>query len=241
MVTEKGIIKRTPLNLFRHIRRGGVNAIRLDEGDKLMFVKKTEGDEEILIATSEGLAIKFDETKVRVMGRTARGVRAIRLSENAKVVGMLTAKKSEEGYEHLLLTVTENGVGKCSAIDSFRLSGRGGKGVRCQKITEKTGALVGITEICPEDDIMLITNEGVLIRVPASQISTTGRASTGVIIMRMSEGSSIVGLQRVQNEIEETEEGGEVLDENEEVEDLPETDEPDEPEAEETEEDEDEE
>ncbi len=235
MVTEKGIIKRTPLKLFRHIRRGGVNAIRLDDGDKLMFVKKTEGDEEILIATSEGLAIKFDEAKVRVMGRTARGVRAIRLSDGAKVVGMLTAKKSEEGYEHLLLTVTENGVGKCSTLDSFRLSGRGGKGVRCQKITEKTGALVGITEICPEDDIMLITNEGILIRVPASQISTTGRASTGVIIMRMSEGATIVGLQRVQNEIEETEEGGEVLDENEEVEDLPETDEPDEPEAEETE------
>ena len=236
MVTEKGVIKRTPLKLFRHIRRGGVNAIRLDEGDKLMFVKKTEGDEEILIATSDGLAIKFDEAKVRVMGRTARGVRAIRLSEGAKVVGMLTAKKSEEGYEQLLLTVTENGVGKCSTLDSFRLSGRGGKGVRCQKITEKTGSLVGITEICPEDDIMLITNEGILIRVPASQISTTGRASTGVIIMRMSEGASIVGLQRVQKEIEETEEGNEVLDENEEVEDLPETDEPDVPEAEEDEE-----
>ena len=222
MVTEKGVIKRTPLKLFRHIRKGGVNAIRLDEDDKLLFVRKTDGEEEILIATSEGLAIKFDENKGRVMGRPARGVRAIRLTEGAKVVGVLTEKKTEDGYETLLLTITENGIGKCSTLESFRLSGRGGKGVRCQKITEKTGALVGITEITPEDDIMLITNEGILIRVPAAQISTTGRASAGVIIMRMAEGSSIVGLQRVQNEIEETEEGNEVLDDSEEVEDLPE-------------------
>ncbi|MBE6700941.1 MAG: DNA gyrase subunit A [Ruminococcaceae bacterium] len=226
MVTEKGVIKRTPLNLFRHIRRGGVNAIRLDEDDKLLFVKKTEGNCQIIVATSDGLAIKFEEQKVRVMGRTARGVRAIRLTEGAKVVGMITATPNAEGeYDSLLLTATENGMGKCSRIETFRLSGRGGKGVRCQKITEKTGSLVGITEINGEDDIMLITNEGILIRIPADQISTTGRASAGVILMRLNEGQSIVGLQRVQ--AEETEEGNEVLDESEEVEDLPETEEAD--------------
>ena len=228
MVTEKGIIKRTPLKLFRHIRKGGINAIRLDEGDKLLAVKKTEGDSEIVISTSEGLAVKFHESRVRVMGRQARGVRAVRLGEGAKVVGCITATPNESGeYDNLILTVTENGIGKCSKLETFRLSGRGGKGVRCQKITEKTGALVGITEIDPEDDVMLITNEGVLIRVPAEQISVSGRAAAGVILMRLSEGQSIVGIQRVQAEVEETEEGNEVLDENEEVDDLPEGDEPD--------------
>lgn len=228
MVTEKGIIKRTPLNLFRHIRKGGINAIRLDEGDKLLAVKKTEGNSEIVISTSEGLAVKFHESRVRVMGRLARGVKAVRLGEGAKVVGCITATPNESGeYDNLILTVTENGIGKCSKLETFRLSGRGGKGVRCQKITEKTGALVGITEIDPEDDVMLITNEGVLIRVPAEQISVSGRASAGVILMRLSEGQSIVGIQRVQAEVEETEEGNEVLDETEEVEDLPEGDAPD--------------
>ena len=234
MVTEKGLIKRTPLNLFRHIRKGGINAIRLDEGDKLLAVKKTEGNSEIIVATSEGLAVKFDESRVRVMGRMARGVRAVRLPEGAKVIGCITATPNESGeYDRLILTVTENGMGKCSDIGSFRLSGRGGKGVRCQKITEKTGALVGITEIATEDDIMLITNEGILIRVPAEQISVSGRAAAGVILMRLNEGQSIVGLQRVKAEAEETEEGNEVLDETEEVEDLPETVESDDADAEE--------
>ncbi len=228
MVTQNGIIKRTPLNLFRHIRKGGVNAIRLDDGDKLLSVQKTDGKSEIIIATNEGLAIKFAESKVRVMGRTARGVRGIRLPENGRVVGCIIAEPNADGaYEQNILTVTENGMGKCSDIGAFRLSGRGGKGVRCQKITEKTGALIGISEVEKDDDIMLITNEGILIRVPAEQISVSGRAAAGVILMRLSEGQSIVGLQRIKAEAEETEEGNEILDDSEEVADLPETDESD--------------
>lgn len=221
MVTEKGLIKRTPLRLFSHVRRGGIIAIRLDEGDRLLSVKKTDAKASILIANSDGLAIRFDESRVRVMGRGARGVRAMKLREGAKIVGCIIC--GEEDEEKLMLTVTNNGIGKCTEISEYRVSGRGGKGVKCQKINEKTGALVGISEVNKEDDLMLITNEGILIRLPVEQISTSGRAAAGVILMRLSEGQEIVGMQVVKYEPEEVEEGGEsleIVDDSEDIADL---------------------
>ena len=209
------------MRLFSHIRRGGIIAIRLDEGDRLLSVKKTDAKATILIANSDGLAIRFDESRVRVMGRGARGVRAMKLRDGAKIVGCIIC--GEEDEEKLMLTVTNNGMGKCTPLSEFRVSGRGGKGIKCQKITEKTGALVGISEVNKEDDLMLITNEGILIRLPAEQISTSGRAAAGVILMRLNAGQEIVGMQVVKYEPDEVEEGGESLliaDDAEEILDL---------------------
>ena len=234
MATERGMIKRTPLNLFRHIRANGVTAIRLDEGDNLLFVSKTDGEGDIFVATSAGQALKFAETRVRVMGRLARGVRAIRLTEGARVVGCLSIRKDEE---KMLLTLTENGLGKRCAFDLFAEKGRGGKGMRCHKLSERTGDLVGIAAVKEDDDVMLMTDGGMLIRTVVSQISTSGRSAAGVIVMRLSEGSKIIGFERIKNEGEaesealEENDGEELLETDApetELDDLPEDDLPDE-------------
>ncbi len=219
MATEKGMIKRTPLNLFRHIRANGVTAIRLDEGDKLLFVSKTDGEGDIFVATSAGQALKFSESRVRIMGRLARGVRAIRLTEGARVVGCLSIRKGEE---KMLLTLTENGLGKRCAFDLFAEKGRGGKGMRCHKLSDRTGDLVGIAAVKEDDDVMLMTDGGMLIRTVVAQISTSGRSAAGVIVMRLSEGSKIIGFERIKNEEEAQ---SEALEENS-GEELLETDAP---------------
>ncbi len=192
MITRKGTVKRTPLKLFRHLRKGGVNAITLVENDELVFVEKTDGKQDVFIATNDGRCIRFDENEVSVMGRTARGVRGIRMDSDQFVTGALVLGKDSQ---KALLTLTEKGFGKRSTPDSFRLCHRGGMGITCHKISEKTGGLSGIAAVEDSDDIMIITDSGMLVRVPVCQISLIGRAGSGVIVMRTSADARITGFQ----------------------------------------------
>ena len=196
MVTKQGIIKKTLLSEYEYQRRGGKIAINLDEGDELLFVTKTTGENELILATREGNAVRFEEANVRPMGRAARGVKGIRLGEGDYVVGVVAV---EEGKK--LLTITENGFGKRTDFDDFRLmKHRGGGGVICHNLTEKTGLLAGIISVDEEDDIMTITDSGIIIRTPASDVSTYSRTASGVIVMRLEEGQRLVNITKVAKE-----------------------------------------
>ena len=205
MVTRNGIAKRTLLSEFEYQRRGGKIAINLDEDDELIFVRHTKGNESLIIATREGMAVRFDENNVRAMGRGARGVKGITLADGDYVVGV--ALVDEDKY---LLTMTERGIGKRSSFLDFRqMKHRGGRGVSCQNINDKTGKLATVITVAEDDDIMLITNEGTIIRTSAASVSVYSRAATGVIVMRLAEGSYINNVARLERteEIErETEE-----------------------------------
>ena len=193
MVTKCGIIKRTPLSEYEYQRRGGKRAISLDEGDELVFVRRTEGDTEIIIATHDGSAVRFEESGARAMGRTARGVRGIRVAEGDEVCGVALV---EEGKK--LVTITENGYGKLTDFEDFRtMKNRGGKGVAAHGLSEKTGALASIATVDSEDDLMLITNEGMIIRTPVTDIPTYSRTAGGVRVMRLGEGEKIVNFAKV--------------------------------------------
>ena len=194
MVTKRGVIKRTLLTDFEYQRKGGKIAITLDEDDELIFVRHTTGEESLVIATREGLAVRFDENNVRCMGRAAHGVKAITLTGDDYVVGVAVVDD-----EKSLLTVTENGMGKRTIFSDFReMKHRGGKGVTCQNITEKTGKLASIITVSEDDDIMLITNEGTIIRTSVSGVNVYSRTATGVIIMRLEEGSRINNVARLE-------------------------------------------
>ncbi|MBQ7381096.1 MAG: DNA gyrase subunit A, partial [Clostridia bacterium] len=200
MVTKQGIIKKTPLSDFEYNRKGGKKAIELDEGDELYFVRKTDGQNSILIATEDAQSVRFDENNVRSMGRGARGVRAIRLRDGDCVTGVAVV---EEGKK--LLSITENGFGKKTEFEDFReMKNRGGMGVACHKLTEKTGKLVGIATVSEDEDIMLISHGGTIIRVRAADISTYSRTASGVTVMRTRE-YNVVSLTVVLK-AEETEE-----------------------------------
>ena len=193
MVTKRGIIKRTLLSEYAYQRKNGKIALSLDEGDELLFVKHTTGDAEIIIATHDGNAVRFAECEARAMGRTARGVRGIRVADDDEVCGVAVV---EEGKK--LVTITENGYGKRSSFDEFRtMKNRGGKGVAAHNINEKTGRLASIATVADDDDLMLITGEGVIIRTPVSDIPTYSRTAGGVIVMRMSEGAKLVHFAKV--------------------------------------------
>ena len=199
MVTRRGVIKKTLLSEFEYQRRSGKIAINLDEGDELLFVIKTVGDSNIVIATRSGAAIKFNETNVRCMGRTARGVRGITLKGNDEVVGAVLVDDTKR-----LVTITENGFGKQTAFDDFReMKNRGGQGVTCHNITEKTGRLAGIATVSEDDDLMLITDGGTIIRVPVSDIPTYSRTAGGVIVMRASGEQKVVNFTTVPHSEEE--------------------------------------
>ncbi len=226
-VTKEGFVKRTPLKLFRHIRRDGVKAITLGETDELLFVTKTLGDGDLFVAATSGLAVRFAEEEVRLMGRTARGVRAIRLSEGAYVCGALAIAAEEEKN---LVTLTDNGVGKRSDFGEFNAKHRGGKGMKCQKLGGKAGeSLVGIAAVREEDDLIIIASNGKMIRVHANDISLVGRGSAGIFVIRPEEGEVVTSFQRVtgEDEIQKeamlAEESGETLvEDGTDGEDLPE-------------------
>ena len=204
MVTRQGVIKKTLLKEYEYQRKGGKIAINLDEGDELLFVTKTNGENELILATKEGNAVRFDESEVRPMGRSARGVRGIRLKGEDYVIGVVNV---EEGKK--LLTVTENGFGKRTEFDDFRLmKNRGGGGVICHNLTEKTGLLAGIISVDDEDDIMMITDSGIIIRTPAAGVSVYSRTASGVIMMRLDDGQRIVNVTKTAKE-EEAEEAPE--------------------------------
>ena len=207
MVTRKGTVKRSPFLSLKTNRKGGIRAITLDEDDHLINVMRTHGSDNILIATAQGYAICFSETDVRPMGREAAGVRGIQLSAGDFVVG---AEKAEEGKT--LLTVTENGYGKRTELSEYLRTGpdgektpqsRGGKGLKNYNITPKTGNVAGCRVVSDTDDVMLIENSGVIIRIPASSINVYKRDVQGVIVMRIEEGNQVVSLERVEGEPEE--------------------------------------
>ena len=207
MVTKRGVIKRTLLTDFEYQRKGGKIAINLDEDDELIFVRHTTGNENLIIATRAGLAVRFDENNVRCMGRGAHGVKGITLSGDDYVVGVAVVDDSKK-----LLTITENGMGKRTEFSDFReMKNRGGKGVSCQNINEKTGKLSAIITVADDDDIMLITNEGVIIRTSVSGINVYSRTATGVIVMRLDDGAYINNVARLEKD-EEIEEASEAID-----------------------------
>ncbi len=193
MVTRRGVIKRTPLSEFSYQRRGGKIAITLDEGDELLFVHATRGDCELMITTRNGMAVRFAESEARVMGRGARGVRGISLRDDDEVVGVAVV---EEGKD--LLCVTENGFGKRTPYDDFRvMKHRGGYGVTCYNITEKSGKLTGVASVDDSEDLILITDSGTIIRTPVAGIPSRSRSAGGVIVMRLSEGQTLVNFTKV--------------------------------------------
>jgi DNA gyrase subunit A len=192
MATRGGTVKKTSLMEFSRPRRGGIRAISLDENDTLIGVKFTTGDKEIILATKYGHANRFNENTVRSMGRTARGVRGIRLSNNDKVIGMITAESGKQ-----ILTLTEKGYGKRTPVEDYRLCNRGGKGVTNIKITDKNGPVKSVKVVDGSEGLMLVSKNGIAIRIKCSEISLIGRATQGVRVMRMSEGDSLAAAAKI--------------------------------------------
>lgn len=202
MVTKRGIVKKTLLSEFEYQRKGGKIALTLDDGDELVYVKHTSGNDDIIIATHDGLSARFGEEDVRPMGRGARGVKGMTLSDGDYIVGCAVISEDKA-----LLTITEGGFGKRCEFDNFSAHNRGVKGVMCHGISERTGKLAGIAAVGESDDIMMITNDGTIIRTPVSGIPFYGRSAGGVIVMRLSEGSSLVNFARLENDEELEAEG----------------------------------
>ena len=203
MVTRNGIIKRTELSAFSHARKNGLIAIDLNEGDELAWVRLTDGNKELVVATRNGMAIRFHETDVRVMGRAAKGVKAITLRCDDKVIGMSMLR--EGAY---ILTVSETGYGRLSNVSDYRIQSRGGHGV-INYNTDKYGKVAAIKSVDLDDDIILISNDGVIIRIEANSIRICSRTSKGVRVMKVSDESKVVTLSRAPHEEETTEENSE--------------------------------
>ena len=197
MVTRCGVIKRTELSAFDTARKGGVIAINLDEGDELAWVRLTSGRDQLVVATRKGMAIRFDENDVRDMGRTARGVKAITLKEGDQVIGMSTVRPGG-----LVLTVSETGYGRLSPLEDYRIQSRGGKGLLNYHV-EKYGDVAAIKVVDLEDDVILISSDGIIIRIPANSIRVCARPSKGVKVMRLTEDNKVVTLARTAHEEDE--------------------------------------
>lgn len=201
MCTKKGIIKKTSLSDYNSIRKGGLIAISLDDDDELIKVERTDGSNEIIVATNNGMAIRFSEQNVRPMGRVTRGVKAITLRDDDYVIGMCIPS---EGFE--LLAVTENGYGKRTSLSEYRVQTRGGIGIKTYKCSEVTGNVIGIYSVGDSEDIILITSEGIIIRISAADIRTIGRTTKGVRLMRLDEGVKVVSMGKTEHEEKEDEE-----------------------------------
>ena len=213
MITRNGTVKRLKLEQLNTARKTGIRALSLEEGDELISVLKTSGNDNIILASHEGMAICFNENDVRPMGRDAAGVRGMKLSASDYVVGAEIAAAGKQ-----VMTVTENGFGKRTEIlEYFRSSEdgtrqpqqRGGKGMKNYAITAKTGLIAGIAVVDENDDIMIIEDSGVIIRMAASDINVYKRDTQGVIAMRVEEGNKVIALQRVEKEEEPAEEESE--------------------------------
>ncbi len=197
-VTRMGTVKRVVLSDLQNIRKAGLRALNLNEGDILVDVRLTDGTENILIATHNGKAITFPETEVRAMGRAAVGVKGIRLAEGDYVIGAARARKGAK-----VLSITENGFGKRTPVDEFTVHHRGGGGINLHNVTDKTGFIAGIAVVDEDNDIMIITDDGVIIRTPVGQIRDCGRASQGVIVMRMNDDVKVISIVRTDHEEQE--------------------------------------
>lgn len=198
MCTKNGIIKKTSLMEYNSSRKGGLIAVSLDEGDELIKVELTSGTDEVLISTHDGMAIRFNETDARPLGRNSRGVKGISLRDGDYVIGMCVPKEGEE-----ILAITEKGYGKRTNLDAYRVQSRGGIGIRNYKITEKTGDVVGINSVSDNDDILMITSEGVVIRIAAADISCIGRNAMGVRLMKLGDDVRVVSAAKTEHDSEE--------------------------------------
>ena len=196
MVTRNGTIKKTALESYSNIRRNGINAINLAGNDRLVDVKLTNGTQEILIGTHEGQAIRFNESHVRDMGRTATGVRAISLAKGDYVIGLVAVTRPSA----TILVVTDKGYGKRSDLADYRITNRGGKGVITVKTTEKVGKLISIKEVTDSDDLMIITTKGILIRQKVKEIRVMGRNAQGVRVIRLGDGDTISAVAGIAEE-----------------------------------------
>lgn len=202
LCTKKGIIKKTSLEAYSRPRVNGINAITIRENDELIEARLTNGSSEIILATKEGRAIRFNENTVRPMGRNASGVKGITLSEpDNEVIGMICLE--DDKYD--ILVVSSNGYGKRSRVDDYRITGRGGKGVKTINITEKTGKLIAIKNVINENHLMIISRAGLLIRLPVSSLPVIGRATQGVKVINIKEGDSIAAVTKVDQEEDEDE------------------------------------
>jgi DNA gyrase subunit A len=205
MCTKKGVIKKTSLEAYSRPRQNGINAITINEGDQLLRAKLTTGNNEILMAVKSGRAIRFPESKVRAMGRNAAGVRGITLAgPDDEVVGMVCV----ENGNYDILVVSENGYGKRSSLEDYRITNRGGKGVKTLNVTGKTGKLIAIKEVSDEDDLMIINRSGITIRLGVSELRVMGRATQGVRLINLKENDVIASVARVEP-VEPDEEMGE--------------------------------
>ena len=190
MVTENGTVKRVAVSAFRNLRQNGIRALRLDEGDRLVSVLETDGKSRVLIATYDGMAVCFDENDVRTMGREAVGVRGIRLREGDRVIG---AARAAEGCQ--VLSVTERGFGKQTPVEEYRVTNRGGIGIKNYMVTDKTGGVVGMKVVDGSEDLLLITQSGIMLRTAVENIRSAGRATQGVIVMRFKEeGDRVIAM-----------------------------------------------
>ena len=216
MATRKGIVKKTPIVDYAHVRKTGLAAISLREEDELIEVKATDNTKDIILVTKFGQCIRFKETDVRVTGRVSMGVRGINLMDNDEVVGMQMSSQGD-----YLLFVSENGMGKRTAVSEFTVQLRGGKGVKCYKITEKTGNVIGVKAVNEDNEIMLITTEGIVIRIPCSGISIMGRIASGVRLMDVSDQFTVASIAKVREKKDDKPEKKESAEETEEAPEEP--------------------
>jgi DNA gyrase subunit A len=193
MSTRLGTVKKTPLTDFSNPRKAGIIAVGLDEGDVLVGAALTDGKHDVMLFSDGGKAVRFDEDDVRPMGRSARGVRGMMLEEGQSVIAMLVAEDETQS----VLTATENGFGKRTSIVEYTRHGRGTKGMIAIQQSERNGKVVAATLVRPEDEIMLITDKGVLVRTRVAEIRELGRATQGVTLIALDEGAKLIGLQRI--------------------------------------------
>jgi DNA gyrase subunit A len=192
MVTAQGTVKKTSLEAFSRPRQAGIIAIELDQGDRLVGVDITDGSKQVILCSSGGKAIRFSEDDVRPMGRTAGGVRGLRLPEGEEVISLIIS--DEQG---MVLVASQNGYGKRTPVEDFPTHGRGGQGVIALQISERNGRVVGALLVNPDDEIMLISSSGTLVRTPVSDVSIQGRNTQGVRLIRLDDGDRLVGLERI--------------------------------------------
>jgi len=193
MATSLGLIKKVSLVDFSRPRSSGIIAIALNDGDQLVQADITDGNHDILLFTDAGKVVRFPEAKVRCMGRQAAGVRGVKLQDQQRVVSLIVSREGD------ILTATQKGYGKRTALDEYRLSGRGGQGVISIQVNDRNGKVIGAIQVNPEDEVMLISNKGTLVRVPASEISLIGRNTQGVRLIQLGEGEALVSLERIAN------------------------------------------
>ncbi|MDE5933107.1 MAG: DNA gyrase subunit A, partial [Lachnospiraceae bacterium] len=215
MVTKKGIVKKTSILEYSNVRKKGLTAINLREDDELIEVKSTDESTEIFLVTRQGMCIRFKETDVRATGRASMGVIGMNLSDGDEIIGMQLDHQGDS-----LLIVSENGLGKRTYLDEFSIQHRGGKGVKCYKITEKTGNVVGVKAVNDDHEIMMITTEGVIIQLRMEDISTLGRITSGVKMMNLEEDVKVAKIAKVREKVSDGNQEFENIDDA--MEDIPE-------------------